>query len=34
MNKTDKKNIILSLIFSGSMILFGVAFAQIIIYFK
>ena len=34
MNKVDKKNIILSIVFTVSMILFGVAFAQIFINLK
>lgn len=34
MNKTTKKNIILSVVFSVSMVVFGIAFARIIIIFK
>ena len=34
MDKTTKKNIILSIIFSVSMIVFGIAFARIIIVLK
>lgn len=33
MNKTDKKNVVLSIVFSISMILFGIAFARILIRF-
>jgi len=31
MNKSDKKNIILSVVFSVSMVLFGIAFARVLI---
>lgn len=30
MNKIDKKNIILSVVFTGSMVLFGIALAKIL----
>jgi len=30
MNKTDKKNIVLSIVFSGSMVLFGIALAKVL----
>ena len=33
MNKSDKKNIILSIIFSISMIMFGIAIAKIVVDF-
>lgn len=33
MNKSDKKNVILSIVFSVSMVLFGIAFAKVLIEF-
>ena len=33
MNKSDKKNVILSSVFSVSMVLFGIAFAKVLIEF-
>jgi hypothetical protein len=34
MNKVDKKNIILSVVFSLSLVLFGIAFAKIVIFLR